>query len=283
MSATTTDGGLLGGRVAVVTGAASGMGRVMARALAGAGAKIAAVDIDAEGLARLVTEPVFANTSAKFVADVSLLESCRHTVQQVLDTFGGLDILINCAGVGMMSASPSGDTQVKFQDTIPEGWLRILSINSGGAYLMGRFASEPMIKKGWGRIINITTSYDTMLRGGSCAYGASKSALEASTVSWADDLKGTGVTVNTLVPGGATDTNFFPAGVPKPPNLIDPQVMAVPVVWLASTASDGVTGGRFIARFWDHRLPPDEAAAKLRTSAGWPDLAQAALAQRGWV
>ena len=72
-----------------------------------------------------------------------------------------------------------------------------------------------------------------MLAAGLSAYGASKAALEASCVTWAKDLDGTGVTVNVLVPGGPTDTpGFFPPGMPRPPVLLDPQIMAVPIVWL---------------------------------------------------
>jgi len=77
------------------------------------------------------------------------------------------------------------------------------------------------------------------------------------------------------------NTAFFPAGAPKPPALIDPQVMAVPVVWLASPASDGQSGQRFIARDWDHQLPPAEAAARVRSPAAWPTLAEGAQATRG--
>ena len=65
--------------------------------------------------------------------------------------------------------------------------------------------------------------------------------------------------------------------------LIDPQVMALPVVWLASPQSDGITGARFIAKFWDASLPPGEAAAKIRTRAAWPDLAEAASRARGFA
>src|SRR5437588_12647971 len=113
---------------------------------------------------------------------------------------------------------------------------------------MARFAARPMIERGWGRIITVTTSFDTMLAAGLSAYGASKAALEASCASFAKDLEGTGVTVNILVPGGPTDTpGFFPPGMPRPPTLPDPEIMAVPVVWLASSQSDGISACRFIA------------------------------------
>jgi NAD(P)-dependent dehydrogenase (short-subunit alcohol dehydrogenase family) len=273
---------LLAGRVAVVTGAASGMGRVMARALAGAGAKIAGVDVDAAGLDRLAAEPVFAGNLLTAVADVSKAADCRHAVRQTVETFGALDILINCAGVSMSTAAGHKEARVKFFEADPEGWQRILAINAIGAFLMTRFAAEPMIKRGWGRIIHVTTSFDTMLAAGLSAYGASKAALEASCVSFAKDLEGTGVTVNILVPGGPTDTpGFFPPGKPRPPILLDPELMAVPIVWLASPQSDGISACRFIARDWDRSLPAAEAAARARAPAAWPALAQDASAARG--
>jgi len=122
---------LLAGRVAAVTGAASGMGRVMARALAGAGAKIAGVDIDAAGLDRLVAEPVFAGKFLDAIADVSKTEDCRHAVDQVLETLGALDILINCAGISMSAAAAHQDARIKFFEADPEGWQRILMVNAG--------------------------------------------------------------------------------------------------------------------------------------------------------
>jgi NAD(P)-dependent dehydrogenase (short-subunit alcohol dehydrogenase family) len=181
----------------------------------------------------------------------------------------------------MTPAAPPGQGRAKFFEANAEGYLRILSINIGGSFAMAHFAAKEMLRNNFGRIINVTTSFDTMLAGGLSAYGASKSALEASTASWSKDLTGTGVTVNILVPGGPTDTAFFPPGLPKPPVLIDPQVMALPVVWLASTASGAYSGCRFVARDWDKNLSPDDAAEKVRAPAGWPTLAEGAQSTRG--
>ena len=272
----------LADRVAVVTGAASGMGRVMARALADAGAKVAAVDVNAAGLDRLAAEPVFAGECLDAIADVSNTADCRQAVERVLERFGALDILINCAGISMSTAAWQRDARIKFFEADPEGWRRIVAVNTIGAFLMAHFAARPMIERGWGRIITVTTSFDTMLAAGLSAYGASKAALEASCVSFAKDLEGTGVTVNILVPGGPTETpGFFPPGKPRPPVLLDPEIMRAPVVWLASPQSDGITACRFIARDWDPSLPPAEAAARAHTPAAWPTLAQAAAAARG--
>lgn len=273
--------GGLEGRVALVTGAASGMGREMARALAQAGAKIVAVDVNRDGVDKLVAEPALAGHSIAAVADVAQTEDCRRAVAAAERSFGALDILINCAGIPMNAASPNGAHRVPFFETDPAGWQKIQAINAIGAFLMARFAVEPMLRRQWGRIVNVTTSYDTMMAAGLSGYGAAKAALEACTASWAKDLEGTGITVNVLVPGGPTDTGFFAGSAHRPPAMLPPQVMAAPVAWLASPRSDGVTGCRFIARDWDLSLPPDEAAARIRAPAAWPGLAQAAQAQRG--
>lgn len=272
--------GELNGRVALVTGAASGMGRVMARALAGAGAQVAGFDIDGRTLGAVAGDAEFGGRLLTVAGDVSQRAECRRAVDETVRAFGRLDILINCAGVSMAPAAP-GTGRIAFLDADPDGYLRILAINLGGAFLMAHFAAREMRRNGWGRIINVTTSFDTMLAQGLSAYGAAKSGLEASTASWSKDLAGTGITCNVLVPGGPTDTAFFPAGAPKPPVLIDPNVMAVPVVWLASSASDGLSGFRFVARDWDRSLPPAEAAARVRAPAAWPALAEAAQATRG--
>jgi NAD(P)-dependent dehydrogenase (short-subunit alcohol dehydrogenase family) len=275
---------VLAGRVAVVTGAASGMGRVMARALAGAGARVAGVDVDAAGLDRLAAEPVFAGKFLAVAGDVSNAAACREAVQKVVAGLGGLDILINCAGISMSSAAGHKEARIAFFEADADAWQRIVAINCVGAFLMTRFAVEPMIKRGWGRIINVTTSFDTMLAAGLSAYGASKAALEAMSVACAKDLEGTGVTVNILVPGGPTETpGFFPPGKPRPAVLLDPEIMGVPVVWLASPQSDGISACRFIARDWDRSLPPAEAAARVRAPAAWPTLAQGAQAARGYA
>jgi NAD(P)-dependent dehydrogenase (short-subunit alcohol dehydrogenase family) len=279
-----TEQRLLDGRVAVVTGAANGMGRVMARALAGAGARVASVDIDAAALDRLGAEDAFAGKFLALAADISQAEDCASAIERVRASCGGPDILINCAGISMSIAAAHKQARVKFFEVDPEIWRRIITVNCIGAFHMTRFAVAPMLARGFGRIVNVTTSFDTMLGAGLSAYGASKAALEAASVSFAKDLEGTGVTVNVLVPGGPTDTpGFFPPEKPRPPALLAPDIMGPPAVWLASSQSDGVTACRFIARDWDTRLPPAEAAARARAPAGWPGLAQSATAARGYA
>ena len=105
----------------------------------------------------------------------------------------------------------------------------------------------------------------------------------ASGLQITDSTVGTGVTVNILVPGGPTDTpGFFPPGKPRPPYLLDPEIMGAPAVWLASAQSDAIDGCRFIARDWDRSLPPAEAARRACNPAAWPELAKAATGARGY-
>src|SRR5262245_43515330 len=125
--------GELDGRVALVTGAASGMGRVMARALAAAGAKVAAIDVDTAGLTKLAGENVFGGRLLTLSGDVSKTSACQGVVDTAVQAFGRLDILINCAGVSMAPAAPPGQGRVAFVDANADGFLRILAINMGGA------------------------------------------------------------------------------------------------------------------------------------------------------
>src|SRR4051794_25496234 len=104
----------LDGRVALVTGAASGMGRVMARALAAAGAKVAALDVDASGLVRIAAEPVFSGQCLTLTTDVSNIGGAELAVTRTAQAFGRLDILINCAGVSMAPAAQPGQGRAKF-------------------------------------------------------------------------------------------------------------------------------------------------------------------------
>ena len=130
-----------------------------------------------------------------------------------------------------------------------------------------------MMREGWGRIINVTTSLGTMLNAGSPTYGPSKAALEALSAIMAKDLDGTGVTVNVLVPGGVTNTPMISdeAGYDRD-RLIQPEVMVPPLLWLVSDAAK-VTGRRFLGIHWDAELPPEQAAEKAGAPVAWTSIA----------
>ncbi|MGH1550101.1 SDR family oxidoreductase [Leifsonia poae] len=186
--------------------------------------------------------------------------------------FGSLHILVNKAGRGMKYVSDAFLTEpTRFWEVDSDTWRTIVDTNVNGPFLMARAAVPYLLDQGWGRIVNITMNHDTMRRAGFSPYGPSKAALESETVIWAQDLAGTGVTVNGLLPGGATDTGMIPEGVSEAvrTRLLRPEVMVEPLLWLASDASAAVTGARLDAARWDSTLPPEQAAAAALEQAGW--------------
>jgi NAD(P)-dependent dehydrogenase (short-subunit alcohol dehydrogenase family) len=157
---------------------------------------------------------------------------------------------------------------VPFWSVPDAAWDEIVAINLNGAFRMAKAALPVMLAAGHGRIINISTSDQTMVRRGYAPYGPSKAALEAASSAWAQDMAGTGVTVNVLLPGGATDTELLPGGPNRrgaDGNLLSPSIMRAPIVWLAAAPAE-VNGRRYIARLWDLSLQPDAAAEKARSA-----------------
>lgn len=271
----------LSGRVAIVTGGGGGMGRAMALALVEAGARVAVLDV-ANNRAEAVADEARAigdgESAIPLARDVSRAADCESAVRDTLDAFNSVDILVNCAGIGMRTMSPDyWKDPVLFWKADIDRFQALMDVNWRGAFIMAKMAAPVMIENGWGRIVNVTTSFDTMCLRGYTPYGPSKAALEAATSAWAKDLDGTGVTANVLVPGGPVNTDFIAEDTPfDRARLIQPGVMAAPIVWLASTASDGVTDRRFIAHDWDPDLPPDEAAEKAGGPCAWPNVGKKA-------
>jgi len=136
---------------------------------------------------------------------------------------------------------------------------------------MTRAAVPVMLEQGWGRVLNVSMNHATMRRRGFSPYGPSKAALESETVIWAQDLEGTGVTVNALLPGGPTLTGMIPDGVSAEVRhrLLPPEVMVPPLLWLASPAADGVTGRRFNASAWRSERDAAANVAAMTEVAGW--------------
>ncbi len=129
-----------------------------------------------------------------------------------------------------------------------------------------------MMERRWGRIINITKQRDSMHRALNSPYGPTKAALEAMTLAWAQDLIGTGVTVNSLAPGGSVDTDFVLPAVrarasETKKHYFPPEVIVPAAIWLASDLSEGITGCRYVGSRWDSALPPDAAAEAAREPA----------------
>ncbi|HEY3916526.1 MAG TPA: SDR family oxidoreductase [Stellaceae bacterium] len=272
-------------KVAIVTGAAHGIGRAMTLGLIGAGHRVMANDVDDASLAALVAD---AGSDAKgrletIAADVGRDESAPRIVAATHETFGRLDILINNAGVGPNTVRKGAKPTGSFREVEPQDFRRILEVNTVAPFLMTRAAVEPMLDQRWGRVINVTTSLDSMWRKGMLPYGGSKAANEAHCCIMAEELAGSGVTVNILVPGGPVNTrlvgdNFTPAEKLK---LIQPEIMVEPLLWLVSSASDAITGKRFIAAAWDKNLPPTQAAEKCSALMAWQQLGRQAIFPAG--
>ena len=263
----------LDGTVAIVTGAARGLGQAMAAGLCRAGASVVFADVDGAALATaavaLAGQPK-CGTALGIRCDITSRADCEHVVGETLEKFGALHVLVNNAAMGQVHLERSPSTKsLKFWESDPDVWQDVIVTNVNGTFLMARSTVPFMLKGGFGRIVNITTSLPTMQRRNNSPYGVTKAAIEAETLIWAQELKDTGVTVNSLIPGGAADTEFVHessrkelAAMGRP--LLPPSVMVPPILWLASRLSDGVTGARFVGKLWDDTLPPGDAAAKAR-------------------
>ena len=265
---------MLNDLVTIVTGGSRGLGKAMALALVAAGGRVVITGASAtDELARTDAEIAAAHGPGrvlKYVADVTDPADCANSVAAAIDAFGRVDGLINNAGRGMRVISETfNTTPVRFWDIEPRDWALILDINVDGAFHMARAVMPHFLAQGSGRIINISTSDQTMVRCGYAPYGPSKAALEALSRCWAQDVEGTGVTVNVLLPGGASATDLLPAGPNQrgaDGNLLDPALMGPPAVWLMSAASAAHNGERFIARLWDPSRAPEQAAAAARSA-----------------
>jgi NAD(P)-dependent dehydrogenase (short-subunit alcohol dehydrogenase family) len=273
--------GTLDGKVAIVTGAGRGLGRVMTLGLLAAGACVAGIELDEPVLEETQQLAEDAGASERFlgiVADVTWNESGPKIVRACAERFSRLDILINNAGVSTGTLRGEGRPVGKLWETTPEEFRRVIEVNVIAPFLMARAALPTLIAQRWGRIINVTTSLDTMWRSFMQPYGGSKAANEAHLLAMAQEFDGTGVTANVLVPGGAADTRLVSrVAAPDRSTLISPDVMVAPLLWLCSNASDGVTGQRFVGASWDKSLPPQEAAQKAGAPMAWQQLGRQAV------
>jgi 3-oxoacyl-[acyl-carrier protein] reductase len=195
------------------------------------------------------------------MGDLRRPEDSARIARQVEGDFGHVDLLVNNAGV------PNVGAGVPFWERSVDEWMRMVHTNVDGAFFLTRELAPGMIARGGGRIVNISTGDRTMVRKGFAPYGPSKAFLEAASRIFAQDLAGTGVTVNVLLPGGAVDTAADLTGVATTGKAFLPvEVMNAPLLWLASRLSDGHNGERFVASLWDERLPLAERIATARQS-----------------
>lgn len=273
--------GRLEGKVAVITGAAGGIGRALTEGFLREGSRVVGIDVSEAALARLTGDLVKLDLvrDRRFMpleVDVSDSSACAAAVESTIETYGQLDALINNAALGMgLVRADHMQNLVRTDELTPQLWDRILRVNLSGAWYLSYAALPHMLERGYGRVINVSTSFFTMLRPGFQPYGPAKAGLEAMSASHAAEFAGTGVTVNVVVPGGPADTPMVPNEAPfERSDLIAPVRMLHPIVWLCAEAGDDATGQRYIAADWDPAVDAGEAASVSRAPAAWPELAQ---------
>ena len=270
----------LEGRVVLVTGGARGLGRVMTLALVDAGANVFIVARSADQVAATLDEArdLGKGRCEGFSADIGQDEDCRAAVAVATAAFGPVQVLVNNAATGMGNRRPNGPAP--FHELDPAGIAAMINVNLMGAYRMFCAAVPSMVELGFGKVVSISTSRPTMRRPGVGPYGPIKTALEATTLIWAQELAATGVTANILLPGGISDTALVPGdnvgkrakpfAAGKGPlglegassDLLPAEIMGPPILWLASDESNEISGRRFVARDWDPDLPPPRAAER---------------------
>lgn len=241
----------LQGKIAIVTGGGRGIGRAIAEAYANNGAKVvvtAAIQKDE------IDETALKINGKAILADITKPGDVQKLVDSVIAEFGRIDILVNNAARGMRFVNESFMTEPKpFWEADASNWQMVINTNVNGTYLVTKTVIPQMLKQKFGRIINISINLETMKRIGFSPYGPSKAALESMSVIWAQELVGTGITLNILLPGGATLTGMIPPTFPedKKQDLLKPNIIAPAAVYLASDEAENINGQRIVAVEWN--------------------------------
>ena len=238
-----------------MTGATNGLGLAMAQALIGAGARVAVTGRD-----RARAEATAAQLGPEAIGlelDVRHDGSVQACVAETERRFGAIEMLVNNAGIGMRTVNPRFMTDPQpFWEVAPDGFRDVLETKVTGCFLVGRAVVPRMLDAGAGRVVMISMNEQTMTRRGFVPYGPSGAGVEVLARVMAADLQGTPVTVNILLPGGATATGMVPDDVPEQSRtrMLDPAIMGPPIVWLASQAAAGVHDQRIVATEFERWL-----------------------------
>ena len=227
-------------KVAIVTGAARGIGRAIAEAFAAEGAKVALWDVLADEVAEAAGE--LGDSALGQVVDITETGQVKDAIALVLEKFGAIHILVNNAGI------TRDNLLMRMKD---DDWDRVLDVNLKGMFICCREVSRPMSKNRWGRIINISSVVGLIGNPGQVNYAASKAGVVGLTKTLAKELSSRGVTANVIAPG-FIETQMT---AELPPQVKDAYFKRIPLgrlgrpeeiadlaVFLASPKADYITG-----------------------------------------
>jgi gluconate 5-dehydrogenase len=189
--------------------------------------------------------------------DVRDADSIDREVEGVVEALGGIDVLVNNAGIGMRTVNLRFLTEPQpFWEVTPRGFRDLVDTNLTGYFLVARNVVPRMLANGHGRVVNVTMNHSTMVRRGFVPYGPARAGAEALSRIMAADLADGPVTVNLLLPGGATRSGMVPADLPAElrERLLPADVMAAPIRWLCSPEAEGVHDERIVATEFDDWL-----------------------------
>ncbi|MEH6812879.1 MAG: SDR family NAD(P)-dependent oxidoreductase [Motiliproteus sp.] len=179
-------------RVAVVTGGSSGIGKEVLKYLLAEGVRCTIADLNESGIGATFKELNSPDSLLGIQMDVSNEASVRQMVDETCQHFGKIDILVHCAGIGV---------EKLFLDTCLEDWQRIIDVDLTGSFITGKAVAAEMKKRGYGRIINFSSTAGVRAGTGRAAYGAAKAGVIAMSNVMAVELAQYGITVNSMAPG----------------------------------------------------------------------------------
>jgi len=233
----------LEGRVALITGAARGIGKEIALKLSGAGADIVICDLDEDMIETTINEiKEYGNKAHGIVCDVTSEESVKDMIDEIYRKFEKIDILVNNAGITM-------DTL--FMRMSKDKWDKVIDVNLTGAFNVTKAAIRGMIKQRGGKIINISSVVGLMGNPGQVNYSASKAGLIGLTKSIAKEYGKRNINVNAVAPGFISTEMTDKLSEKAEKELLDnisikrkgtPEDVANTVLFLSSDLSDYITG-----------------------------------------